>query len=64
MVPQKIGVFESPSPFEKFIAGELNPFADIGKHKPKGAGQFDSINKKDEIPSTKEKLPDDHKLIL
>ena len=45
---KKIGTHQSPSPFEKFIAGEINPFDDIGKHNPKGAGQFESINDKND----------------
>ena len=62
---KRIGAVPSPSPFEKFLSGEINPFDFAGKHNPKGAGQFDSINNKEEdIPSNKERLPDDHKLIL
>lgn len=60
---KKLKVTESPSHFEKFISGEINPFADIGQHNPKGAGQFDSINKKGQGP-TKERLPDDTKIEL
>jgi hypothetical protein len=60
---KKMKVTESPSYFEKFINGEENPFADIGQHNPKGAGQFDSINKKGP-DSTKDRLPDDTKIEL
>ena len=54
---KKIGTAQSPSPFEKYVSGEWNPFADLGNHNPKGAGQFDSIN-------TKQRLPDDTKITL
>ena len=56
---KRIGVVESPSTFEKYVAGEINPFADLGNYNPKGAGQFDSIN-----TSGKERLPDDTKITL
>lgn len=56
---KKMGVHTSPSPFEKFVSGEINPFDDMSKHNPKGAGQFDSINKKD-----KDQLPGDTKIEL
>jgi len=61
---KKMGVHSTPSPFEQFVSGEVNPFADLGQHNPKGAGQFGSINKKDEPTSDKEQLPGDTKIEL
>ena len=61
---KKIGVHTSPSPFERFIAGEVNPFDDVNKHNPKGAGQFGSINKQGDIPSTKPRIDGDTKITL
>ena len=63
---KKMGVHESPSPFEQFINGQINPFDDMQNHNPKGAGQFGSINKPNNPPPTsnKERLPDDTKLEL
>jgi hypothetical protein len=57
---KKIGAHQSPSPFEKFISGEVNPFEDLNSYNPKGAGQFDSINN----DSGKKRLPDDTKITL
>jgi hypothetical protein len=59
---KKMSYTETPSPFEQFVNGEVNPFADLASYKPKGAGQFDSINKKSN--DTKERLPDDTKIEL
>ena len=62
---KKIGVHTAPSPFEDFISGKVNPFEDVNKHNPKGAGQFESINKdKQEPKSKKPRLPDDTKISL
>ena len=62
---KKMGVHTAPSPFEDFISGKVNPFEDVNKHNPKGAGQFDSINKdKQEPKSNKPRLPDDTKISL
>lgn len=61
---KKIGAQQSPSVFEQTISGQFNPFADIKQHTPKGAGQFDSINKKKGPDSSKPKLPDDHTITL
>ena len=66
---KKLGVHTTPSPFEQFVNGTINPFEDMSSHNPKGAGQFKSINKKDSggddlPPPTKERLPDDTKLEL
>ena len=55
---------DSPSPFEQFVKGEINPFDDVNKHNPKGAGQFGSINKQEDIPSNKPRLDDDTKITL
>jgi hypothetical protein len=54
-------IVESPSPFEQFIAGEINPFEDVNKHTPKGAGQFGSIN---DNGDRNKRLPDDTKISL
>ena len=59
---KKIGVHTAPSPFEDFIGGRVNPFDDVNKHNPKGAGQFESINKNNN--PGKRKLPDDTKISL
>jgi len=61
---KKIGAQQSPSVFEQTISGQFNPFADVAQHTPKGAGQFDSINKKKGPDSDKQKLPDDHTITL
>jgi len=61
---KKIGAQQSPSVFEQTISGQFNPFADVAQHTPKGAGQFDSINKKKGPDSNKQKLPDDHTITL
>lgn len=58
---KKMKLVEIPSPFEQFIAGEVNPFADMGKHNPKGAGQFGSIN---DNGDRNKRLPDDTKISL
>ena len=48
-----------------FIAGEVNPFDDVNKHNPKGAGQFGIINKpQEEFPTNKPRLDDDTKITL
>ena len=58
---KKMNIVQSPSPFEKFVKGEFNPFADLHTYRPKGAGQFESING----GSTKKtRLPDDTKITL
>lgn len=57
---KRIGAVESPSTFEKFVSGEINPFDDLANYNPKGAGQFDSIN---DTPG-KQRLPDDTKITL
>ena len=63
--PDQIKIKVTPSPFEDFISGKVNPFEDVNKHNPKGAGQFDSINKdKQEPKSNKPRLPDDTKISL
>ncbi len=61
---KKMGEVDSPSPFEQFVKGEINPFDDVNKHNPKGAGQFGSINKQEDIPSNKPRLDDDTKITL
>ncbi len=61
---KKMGVHNTPSPFEQFLAGEINPFEDVNKHNPKGAGQFGSINKQEEIISNKPRFDDDTKITL
>lgn len=58
---KKMKIVESPSPFEKFIKGEFNPFADLQNYRPKGAGQFESINGGS---TKKNRLPDDTKITL
>jgi hypothetical protein len=58
---KKMKIVESPSPFEQFIAGEINPFEDVNKHTPKGAGQFGSIN---DNGDRNKRLPDDTKISL
>lgn len=56
---RKIGQAETPSYFQEFINGKVNPFANLTQgHNPKGAGQFDSINQKEP------KLPGDTKIEL
>ena len=62
---KKMGVHTAPSPFEQFVAGEINPFDDIQNHNPKGAGQFGSINdQQEEIPNQRPRLDDDTKITL
>jgi hypothetical protein len=61
---KKMGVHTTPSPFEQFIAGEINPFDDMQNHNPKGAGQFGSINTQEEITSDKPRLDGDTKITL
>jgi hypothetical protein len=60
---KKMNIVQSPSPFEKFVKGEFNPFADLHTYRPKGAGQYDSINA-DSASTKKNRLPDDTKITL